>query len=73
MPPILGHIIVIAVLLVVCFLSGRAAFLDIRNQLAGKGGCGSSSGCSGCSGGSCASCGGCSVPDGKRTGKARGI
>ena len=70
MPPILGHIIVIAVLLVVCFLSGRAAFLDIWNQLAGKGGCGS---CSGGCGGNCASCGGCSVPDGKRTGKARGI
>lgn len=70
MPPILGYIIVIAVLLVICFLSGRAAFLDIRNQLAGKGGCGS---CSGGCGGNCASCGGCSVPDGKQAGKARGI
>lgn len=70
MPPILGYIIVIAVLLVICFLSGRAAVRDIRNQLAGKGGCGS---CSGGCGGNCASCGGCPAPDGKRAGKARRV
>ena len=53
MPPVLGNLIVIAILAVVIFFAGRYCFRDIKNQLSGNGSCGSCSGnCAGC-GGSC--------------------
>ena len=62
MPPILGHIIVIAILAVPVYFAGRYCLRDIRGSLTG-GGCGGCSGdCSSC-GGSC-SCGG-NRPEGK--------
>ena len=53
MPPILGNIIVIAILAVVVFFAGRYCLRDIKNQLSGHGGCGSCSGNCGSCGASC--------------------
>ena len=55
MSPVLGHVIVIALLLLLVFFCGRVVVRDIRGSLSGKcGGCGGSyASC----GGSCASCG----------------
>ncbi|MCR5101682.1 MAG: FeoB-associated Cys-rich membrane protein [Butyrivibrio sp.] len=53
MPPIIGNIIVIAILLVVLYVCGKNVIQDIKGELTGKG-------CAGCSGncsGSCSSCG----------------
>lgn len=49
MSPILGNIIVIAVLAVTIFFAGRATVRELKKEVSGQG-------CSGCAGGSCSSC-----------------
>lgn len=51
-----GNIIAIAVLAVIVFFAGRAAFKEIRNTVTGKG-------CSGCSGSCSGTCPSCRVSD----------
>ncbi len=49
MSPIVGNIIVIAVLAVIIFFAGRATYRELKKEASGQG-------CSGCAGGSCSSC-----------------
>ena len=68
MPPILGHIIVIAILAVPVYFAGRYCLHDIKSAFSG-GGCGGCSGdCSSCRG-SC-SCGGGTGKTADRNGSA---
>ena len=54
MDPMIGQVIVIAVLAAVVFLAGRRTIRDIRDELAGRKSC---AGCAGgCHGGSCEAC-----------------
>ncbi|MBO6214880.1 MAG: FeoB-associated Cys-rich membrane protein [Lachnospiraceae bacterium] len=56
MPPILGNIIVLAILAVIVFFCGRNVIRDIKHELSG----GSCASCPGaCSGGGCSGCSGC--------------
>ena len=60
MPPIVGNIIVIAVLAVVAFFCGRATLRSIRAELRGEATCAGCSGnCHGC--GSAGKCSACSI------------
>ncbi|MEE3481858.1 MAG: FeoB-associated Cys-rich membrane protein [Lachnospiraceae bacterium] len=49
MSPIIGNIIVIAILAVVIFFAARATYRELKREVSGQG-------CSGCTGGSCSSC-----------------
>ena len=49
MSPILGNIIVIALLAVAVFFAARATYRELKREISGRG-------CSGCDGGSCSSC-----------------
>ena len=60
MPPIVGNIIVIAVLAAVTFFCGRATLRSIRAELRGEATCAGCSGnCHGC--GSAGKCSACSI------------
>ena len=49
MPPVLGHIIVIAILAIIVYFCGRNVIRGIKHELSGGGCTGCPGGCAGCS------------------------
>ena len=62
MSPVLGNLIVIAILAVIIFFSGRKCIQMMKDSISGKG----CSGCSGCSSAGQCSCGCASCSGGKK-------
>ena len=62
MSPVLGNLIVIAILAVIIFFSGRKCIQMMKDSISGKG----CSGCSGCSSAGQCSCGCASCSSGKK-------
>ena len=62
MSPVLGNLIVIAILAVIIFFSGRKCIQMMKDSISGKG----CSGCSGCSSAGQCSCGCSSCSDGEK-------
>ncbi|MBQ5422103.1 MAG: FeoB-associated Cys-rich membrane protein [Clostridium sp.] len=56
MSPVLGNLIVIAILAVIIFFSGRKCIQMMKDSISGKG-CSGCSGCNGCSSAGQCSCG----------------